>query len=242
MQAALALPYSRWADDAQHFYGAYAFGERGFGTAVFAAPALVLRLDRPCAEETLAPAARAAIAEWAARTWNYFETFCKEEKGFLPPDNFQEAPLGVTVDNTSPTNIGMAMLSTVAAHLLGMIDVQCLILRLERMAERIEDAEKWNGHLYNWYALEPFVPLDPRYVSTVDSGNLAACLLACESALLSFGTKEQKRWRAACAHLRRVWISAHCTIRRKSYSTLDSIAFLERLRSPGMTCLPQKRA
>lgn len=156
----------------------------------FAAPALVLRLDRPYAEEALAPAARAAIAEWAARTWNYFETFCKEEQGFLPPDNFQETPLGVTVDNTSPTNIGMAMLSTVAAHLLGMIDVQCLILRLERMAERIEDAEKWNGHLYNWYALEPFVPLDPRYVSTVDSGNLAACLLACESALLSFGTKE----------------------------------------------------
>ncbi len=156
----------------------------------FSAPALVLGLDRPRAAETLSPAAREAVAGWAARTWRYFETFCTEETGFLPPDNFQEAPLGVTVNNTSPTNIGMAMLSAVAAHTLGLIDAAGLVLRLGRIAERVETAEKWNGHLYNWYSLAPFAPLAPRYVSTVDSGNLAACLLACESALLSLGQPE----------------------------------------------------
>lgn len=156
----------------------------------FSAPALVLRLDRPRAGESFSPGAREAVLGWAKRTWQYFETFCTEENGFLPPDNFQEAPLGTAVKNTSPTNIGMAMLSAVAAHALGLIESSVLLLRLSSMAERMERAEKWNGHLYNWYSLSPLTPLAPRYVSTVDSGNLACCLLTAESALAALKTPE----------------------------------------------------
>lgn len=102
----------------------------------------MLRLDRPRAGESLSPGAREAVLGWAKRTWQYFETFCTEENGFLPPDNFQEAPLGTAVKNTSPTNIGMAMLSAVAAHALGLIESSVLLLRLSSMAERMERAEK----------------------------------------------------------------------------------------------------
>lgn len=140
--------------------------------------------------ESLSPGAREAVLGWAKRTWQYFETFCTEENGFLPPDNFQEAPLGTAVKNTSPTNIGMAMLSAVAAHALGLIESSVLLLRLSSMAERMERAEKWNGHLYNWYSLSPLTPLAPRYVSTVTAEISRAAFSRAESALAALKTPE----------------------------------------------------
>ena len=47
--------------------------------------------------------------------------------------------------------------------------------------------ERFRGHFYNWYETTDLRPLEPRYVSTVDSGNLASQLLvlgnACRGAL-----------------------------------------------------------
>ena len=37
---------------------------------------------------------------------------------------------------------------------------------------------RYRGHLYNWYDTRDLRPLEPRYVSSVDSGNLAAHLIA----------------------------------------------------------------
>ncbi|MGH9260631.1 MAG: glucoamylase family protein, partial [Acidimicrobiales bacterium] len=96
----------------------------------------------------------------------------------LPADNFQEAPAPMVAHRTSPTNIGMGLLSTLAAHDLGFIRTPELVDRLEATLSTMEGLERFEGHLLNWYDTTTLAPLPPRYVSTVDSGNLAGALLA----------------------------------------------------------------
>src|SRR5437667_10793079 len=96
----------------------------------------------------------------------------------MPTDNFQETPTPMVAHRTSPTNIGMALLSTLAAHDLGFIRTPELVERLEATVSTMGGLERFEGHLLNWYDTRTLAPLPPRYVSTVDSGNLAGALLA----------------------------------------------------------------
>ena len=174
------------------FLAAAAFGAARAACALLAAlfllaPMLVSFLNSPVERRRLTIENADLIREAARRTWAFFERFCTEESGFLPPDNFQQSPLGLTVMNTSPTNIGMALCSAVAAKELGFIGEGELLQRLAGATDSMERLEKWNGHLYNWYSLKTMTPLEPRYVSTVDSGNLAACLLTAAQAAADFG-------------------------------------------------------
>ena len=89
----------------------------------------------------------------------------------MPPDNFQEIRREKIVQRTSATNIGLGLLTIVAAYDLKFINLDKTIESLEKSIETIEELEKWNGHLYNWYNTKTLKPLIPRYVSTVDSGN-----------------------------------------------------------------------
>ncbi len=149
-----------------------------------AAPFVAYRLSRPVIEEqtTLSDADRALFLETARRTWEYFETHLTDEDHWLPPDNFQEEPGGIVAHRTSPTNIGLGLLANVAAHDLGFIDLAALATRLEKMLDGIDGLEHWEGHLLNWYDTRTLAPLAPRYVSTVDSGNLvAACMVLAEA-------------------------------------------------------------
>ena len=75
---------------------------------------------------------------------------------------------------TSPTNIAMALLATLAAHDLGFIDTARSDRPLEASLTTVERLEHFEGHLLNWYDTQTLAPLPPRYVSTVDSGNFAA--------------------------------------------------------------------
>jgi cyclic beta-1,2-glucan synthetase len=117
----------------------------------------------------------------ARRTWRFFETFVGPEDHWLPPDNFQEDPTPVVAHRTSPTNLGMALLSTVAARELGWIGTLEMAERLEATLGTMARLERFRGHFYNWYGTLDLQPLEPKYVSTVDSGNLAAHLLALSS-------------------------------------------------------------
>ncbi|MFN3273228.1 MAG: GH36-type glycosyl hydrolase domain-containing protein [Paracoccus sp. (in: a-proteobacteria)] len=114
----------------------------------------------------------------ARRTWRYFETFVTAEHSHLPPDNHQGTPVPFTAARTSPTNIGLYLLSCVAARDFGWISVQEAVGRLERTLATVASLEKLNGHLFNWYDTQNGGVLQPRYVSTVDSGNLAGHLIA----------------------------------------------------------------
>ncbi|MEQ8517204.1 MAG: hypothetical protein RIC38_16530, partial [Chromatocurvus sp.] len=122
----------------------------------------------------------------ARRTWLFFETFVGPSDQWLPIDNYQEFPLEQTAHRTSPTNIGLMLLSTLSACDLGYIGHGELALRLRRSFDSIGRLARYRGHLLNWYETRNLEPLLPRYVSTVDSGNYAGCLLAlkkgCEDA------------------------------------------------------------
>ena len=139
-----------------------------------------------------APLPRAAQREllgWAKATWQYFETFCTAEDHYLPPDNVQSQPPTGTAHRTSPTNMGLALVSALGAHALGIDNGRGLELA-ERMLTTMEQLPRWNGHFYNWYHTCTLRPMPPLYVSTVDSGNCAAALLTAANALRGWGRDE----------------------------------------------------
>ncbi len=140
-------------------------------------------LPPPAASATPASAAEArALRLVARRTWRFFEHFVTAEDHHLPPDNFQEDPKSVVAHRTSPTNIGLYLLSVVSARDFGWLGTLDTVERLEATLETLERLERFRGHFYNWYETRDLRPLDPRYVSSVDSGNLAGHLIALANA------------------------------------------------------------
>lgn len=127
-------------------------------------------------------AERTTLRAVARRTWFYFETFVTPEDNHLPPDNFQETPAPLVAHRTSPTNIGVYLLSIVSARDFGWLSLANAIERLDVTLSTIEKMERYRGHLYNWYETEGLRPLQPLYVSAVDSGNLAGHLVTVASA------------------------------------------------------------
>jgi cyclic beta-1,2-glucan synthetase len=126
------------------------------------------------------------LRQIARRTWHYFERFVGPEDHFLPPDNVQEDPKEVIARRTSPTNIGLYLLSTLTAHDFGWIGKTEAVERVTHTLDILERLEKYQGHLYNWYDTRDLHVLMPRYVSSVDSGNLAGHLLVLRQALLEW--------------------------------------------------------
>jgi len=155
----------------------------------FLAPWIAYRVSCPTRriEAPLDASQRAFLRRLARRTWLFFETFVGPDDHWLPPDNCQGASHVTIAHRTSPTNIGMILLSTLAAWDLGYIGTTVLAYRLRNTIDTMRSMERYRGHLYNWYATTTLEVLQPRYVSTVDSGNLAAALLVLEEACLEAG-------------------------------------------------------
>jgi cyclic beta-1,2-glucan synthetase len=150
-----------------------------------AAPAVARWVSLPPAESAgrhLSAADAGALRRIARRTWRFFETFVGPEDHALPPDNFQEEPEPVVAHRTSPTNIGMYLLSTVTARDFGWIGTLEMVERLEATLATVGSLRRFHGHLYNWYDTRDLEPLEPAYVSSVDSGNLCAALVVLSSA------------------------------------------------------------
>jgi cyclic beta-1,2-glucan synthetase len=149
-------------------------------------PAVAFYVSCPAAaaEAPLSPGERQELRRLARKTWHFFETFVCPEDHWLPPDNYQEDPKEGVAHRTSPTNIGLYLLSCASAHDLGYLSLSDLTERLEQTFESLEQLERFRGHFYNWYDTQTFKVLPPAYVSTVDSGNLLGCLLTLRQALL----------------------------------------------------------
>jgi cyclic beta-1,2-glucan synthetase len=149
------------------------------------APLIAFALSRPVPRQRaeLTAADREYLHAVARKTWRYFETFVAAEDHGLPPDNVQLVPELRVAHRTSPTNIGLGLLSILAAHDLGLIDTATLVGRIDSTLTTIEALERVNGHLLNWYDTRTLEPLPPAYISTVDSGNLAGALLALANGL-----------------------------------------------------------
>jgi cyclic beta-1,2-glucan synthetase len=158
-----------------------------FLAAWLIAPQVAYWISRPITH-TIAPLSepqRNEIQRLARRTWAFFEHFVGPDDHWLPPDHFQESPRGNVAHYTTPTNIGLFLLSSLSAYDLGYIDLQDLMVRLRSTFENMEKMEHYRGHLLNWYDTQTLAALPPRYISTVDSGNLAACLISLKQGLLA---------------------------------------------------------
>lgn len=126
----------------------------------------------------LAAADRALLDDLARDTWRLFERCVDDQNHHLPPDNLQILPFDMVAHRTSPTNIGLYLLSTACAREFGWIGTQDLLQRMEATLASLHRMERHRGHFLNWYDTQTLQPLLPRYVSTVDSGNLSVHLLA----------------------------------------------------------------
>ncbi len=152
-----------------------------FALAWLLAPAAAFWMSRsPKLEDALlsSPGDRKILRTVARRTWRFFETFVTSNENMLPPDNFQEQPKPLVAHRTSPTNIGLYLLSIASAREFGWLGLADAVARLEATLATVKRLEKFKGHLYNWYDTTVLRPLEPKYISTVDSGNLAGHLIA----------------------------------------------------------------
>ncbi|MHB8882429.1 MAG: GH36-type glycosyl hydrolase domain-containing protein [Thermodesulfovibrionales bacterium] len=119
------------------------------------------------------------------KTWAFFETFVGPDDHWLPPDNYQEYRVASVAHRTSPTNMGLALLANLSAYDFGYIPAGRCIERTENALRTMGSLERHRGHFFNWYDTQTLRPLLPRYISTVDSGNLAAHLLTLRAGLLA---------------------------------------------------------
>jgi cyclic beta-1,2-glucan synthetase len=125
------------------------------------------------------------LQKLARKTWSFFDQFVVAGDNWLPPDNYQEQPVEQIAHRTSPTNIGLYLLSNLTAHDFGYITTNQLIERTSDTINTMNKMERSRGHFYNWYDTETLAPLQPKYISTVDSGNLAGHLLVLRQGLLA---------------------------------------------------------
>jgi cellobiose phosphorylase len=130
------------------------------------------------------------LQKLARKTWSYFDRFVVVGDNWLPPDNFQELPVEQIAHRTSPTNIGLSLLAGLSACDFGYITTSQLIERTKNTIGTMQKMEKYKGHFYNWYDTESLNPLTPKYISTVDSGNLAGHLLVLRQGLLAIPQQE----------------------------------------------------
>jgi len=145
------------------------------------APAIAFRISAPGPVATapaLTSSERAALASIARETWDFFTANVTAEHNHLPPDNFQEDPVPVVAGRTSPTNIGLYLLAVATARNHGWCPADEALDRLESTFTTLHRLARHRGHLFNWYDTRDLRVLDPAYVSSVDSGNLAGHLIA----------------------------------------------------------------
>ena len=127
---------------------------------------------------------------YALLHWRFFDEFMNESTHYLPPDNVQEIPTQKVAMRTSPTNIAMGIMAVVSAVDLGFIGPLEAIRRLEKTFKTLDGLQRFRGHFYNWYSLEPLKTLHPLYISTVDSGNFVAGLISVSMALKEWKAKK----------------------------------------------------
>jgi cyclic beta-1,2-glucan synthetase len=153
----------------------------------FTAPMVAWRVSRPLSRRAARLTGRQLrfLSGVARRTWGFFDTYVGPDDHWLPPDNYQEAPAAGVAHRTSPTNMGLALLANLSACDFGYISAGRLLDRTERAFQAMFEMERHRGHFYNWYNTQSLAPLEPRFISSVDSGNLAGDLMTLRQGLLA---------------------------------------------------------
>ncbi len=158
----------------------------------FIAPMVVWEISMPRKLKSafLSEEERIFLHHISRKTWYFFETFVTEEENWLPPDNYQEHPTSVIAHRTSPTNIGLALLANLSAYDFSYISMKELIERTRGTFKTMNLLERYQNHFYNWYDTITLQPLNPKYISTVDSGNLAGHLITLRQGFLALPSQK----------------------------------------------------
>ena len=167
----------------------YAVFQLLLAAAWLAAPAIAYLASKPSVISTKQKIGTEDTRELrilARKTWRFFKDFATPENNWLCPDNYQQFPGPRLSDKTSPTNIGLQLISALSACDFGFISLRTLVDHCEEVMRTLQKMPKWNGHLYNWYNVKTLELLWPHYVSTVDSGNFLAHLITLKNGLLGF--------------------------------------------------------
>ncbi len=151
------------------------------------APYITWWVSKPLARQVaeLSAEGKIFLQKLARKTWTFFEVFVTPAENWLPPDNFQEVPTAVIAHRTSPTNIGLSLLSNLTAYDFGYITPGEFIERSTGTIATLQKMERYSGHFYNWYDTLSLKPLWPRYISTVDSGNFAGHMLTLRQGIIA---------------------------------------------------------
>ena len=159
------------------------------GAAAFFLPFVSYLVSRPVRsrEKRIDEKTKEKLLSYAREQYAFFAERVTEKTNFLPPDNVQFSPAEVVAERTSPTNIGLYLLCVAAADDMGFIPREKAVCDIENTLSTLERMEKYRGHLYNWYDTRSLDVIGERYVSTVDSGNLAVMLITLAASLRSFG-------------------------------------------------------
>jgi cellobiose phosphorylase len=163
-----------------------------FLIAWFGSPFFVWYLSKPTVLDVadVSHSQKIYLRKLARKIWDFFEKFVTAEDNWLPPDNHQEEPVERTAHRTSPTNIGLSLLSNLTALDMGFISIAVFLDRTGNTLNSLMRMEKFKGHLYNWYNTHTLQPLYPKYISTVDSGNMVGHLLSFKQGLLEIPDKK----------------------------------------------------
>ncbi len=165
------------------------------GLIFFSAPFIMYGLSQPLESnlEDLSLEKRENMKGVARRTWQFFQDQLTKENNYLIPDNYQENREDKSDFRTSPTDIGFSLTSVLCAYFLEFIEKEEAIAFIEKIITTVDSLEKWNGHLYNWYHIKTKEVLEPRFISTVDSGNFVASLMVVNQFLLENGEEKLAR-------------------------------------------------
>lgn len=154
-------------------------------------PYVLLLLRKSKKEEEPTNEEKFKLKKEAGLIWNFFNDYAVESENHLPPDNVSYFKKETVSHKTSPTNIGLYLLSVAGAYTLDFISLKEQNERINNCLSTVEKLEKYKGHLYNWYNTETLEILEPRFVSSVDSGNFIACLRALRTQIEDRDIKER---------------------------------------------------
>ncbi|MGC3946978.1 MAG: glucoamylase family protein [Chryseolinea sp.] len=154
--------------------------------AWFSSPLVIWWLSKPLpsTRSQIDAAQHRYLRTLARKTWAFFVDLVGPTDNWLPPDNLQQYPIPVVAHRTSPTNIGLSLLANLTAYDFGYISTESVIERTENTLATLEKLERYQGHFFNWYDTQSLQTLYPRYISSVDSGNLAGHLLTMRQGLI----------------------------------------------------------
>lgn len=139
---------------------------------------------------TLAPKRREALLkikddqtllmEIAKDTWRYF-AYGTDREHHLLVDHLKTGDFPLAATYTSPTNIAMDIMATVAARDLGIISSEDATKRVEKILDTLQNLERWKGFYYNFYEIIRLSIARP-FISSVDNGWLAISLVVARQA------------------------------------------------------------